>query len=119
MDVGLRPVGLDGCWKTWQETPVDIVLRTEMDSGALHTRRRFTGRSRVVQATVTLPASDYQSFMDWFNVDQQQGAIATRVKTPYGTEEVFQWTAPPQISWNDVKAFTANVAMYQGAHFPS
>ena len=118
MDIGTRPGQLDGCWQTWDEQDVDVVARTEMESGALHTRRRFTGRSRIVRASVKLPASLYSTFMDWFHVNQQQGAAATYVMTPYGAEELFQWTAPPQIAWVDKNVFQATVSMYQGAHFP-
>jgi len=117
VDIVARPSELHGCWKTWNEDPVDVILRTDMDSGALHTRRRFTGRSRVVQASVVIGAELYNAFMDWFNVDQQQGAAATYVVNPQGVEEVFQWTAPPKISWPDPKAFQATVIMYQGAWF--
>ena len=117
IEVGARPGQLDGCWQSWSEADVDVVARTEMESGALHTRRRFTGVSRIVQASVTLPANLYQAFIDWFHVNQRQGAIATYVVTPYGDEEVFQFTGPPQINWVDSRAFKATVTMYQGAHF--
>jgi len=119
MIVGTRPAELHGCWKDWQEKDVDVVLRTEMESGAVHTRRRFTGRSRVVQASVTLPAAKYPFFRDWFLINQQQGAIPTYVITPYGEEEIFQFVGPPTISWDnaDNKKFTATVEMWQASYF--
>ena len=118
VDIVARPTQLDGCWKVWNEEAIDVMLRTEVDSGALHTRRRFTGRAKIVRASVNLPVELYLIFMDWFNVDQQQGAAATYVVNPLGEEEVMQWTAPPKISWPDPKMFTAQVEMYHGAHFP-
>ena len=117
VDIVARPPQLDGCWKTWVETPVDVVLRTDMDSGAIHTRRRFTGRSYIVDATVTLKAELYDIFMQWFNTNQQQGAAATYVTDPQGNQVVVQWTAPPVIGWVDKNAFQATVQMYHGAHF--
>ena len=117
MDIGQRPTQLSGCWKTWSEQAVDVMLRTEVDSGALHTRRRFTGRSWIAQASVTLKKEFYQAFMDWFNVEQQQGAALTYVVDPTGAEVLVQWTAPPQITWTDANAFTASVVMLHGAHF--
>jgi len=117
MEIGTRPGQLDGCWQTWQEQDVDVIARTDMESGALHTRRRFTGTSRIVQVSVRLPAELYQIFMTWFRVNQQQGAKATYVMTPYGTEEVFQFTSAPAINWIDPKVFQASVTLYQGAHF--
>ena len=116
--IGARPGQLDGCWKSWQENDIDVVARTEMEAGNLKTRRRFTGTARVVTASVTLKAELYTAFMDWWRVNQRQGTLATPVKTPYGTEENFQWTAPPVITWPSARVFTANVQMYRGASFP-
>ena len=117
MDIGARPGELDGCWQSWQEKDIQQVIKTEMDSGALHTRRRFTGVSRVVNASVTLEAGLHDIFMTWFRVNQQQGAIPTYVVNPQGVEEVFQWLEPPQINWVDKNAFIATVQMYQGSWF--
>lgn len=119
MDIGERPPSLTGCWKTWNESDVDVVLRTDMDSGAVHTRRRFTGASRVVTASVTLAAKYYQDFQNWFRINQRQGSIPTYVVPPYGGEELFQFAGPPQYQWNnaDNRTFTATVEMYQGSWF--
>ncbi len=116
--IGARPATLDGCWKTWQEEDVDMVIRTDMESGAVKTRRRFTGHGRVITASVTLPAKLYNDFMvNWFRINQRQGAIATKVVTPQGNEETVQWTAPPKINWIDKNAFTATVTMQTGAWY--
>jgi hypothetical protein len=119
MEVGTRPAQLSGCWKTWSEKDVDVVLRTNMESGAVHTRRRFTGRSRVVTASVTLDAALYEDFETWFMVNQQQGAVPTYVVPPYGGEEIFQFMAPPTYAWGGAnnKVFTATVQMWQASYF--
>jgi len=117
IEIGARPAGLNGCWKTWKEQDVDVVIRTDMDAGNVKTRRRFTGISRSVTASVTLPHALLGLFHTWWRVNQRQGAIATRVMTPEGTEEVFQWSAPPTISISVDGTFTANVTMYQGSWF--
>ena len=117
MEIGDRPAELDGCWSTWTEKDIDNVIRTEFDSGAMQTRRRYTGVNRVVSATVRLKAELYPYFMDWYRVAQRNGSIATKVITPYGDEEVFQWTGPPTITWPEAKVFTAQVTMWQGAWF--
>lgn len=116
--IGTRPGQLDGCWRTWEEDDIDVVTRTEMEAGNLKTRRRFTGTARMVIASVTLKASLYTPFMTWWRVNQQQGAKATPVKTPYGTTENFQWVTPPHITWPNERVFTATVQMYRGADFP-
>jgi len=115
IQIGERPAGMDGCWKTWDEEDVDVVIRTEMEAGNVKTRRRFTGINRVVSASVTLPVSLLSIFRTWYRVNQRQGAIATRVMTPDGTEEVFQWAAPPKISVDVNGTFTATVSMWQGS----
>ena len=118
IQIGQRPPELHGCWKEWQEQYVDVIGRTEFETGDMRTRRRFTGRNRVVNATVTYPAALYNSFMNWFLVAQRQGAFGTNVRTPYETEEIFQWTAPPVIKWEEgAVAFTASVQMFQGDEF--
>jgi len=117
IQIGARPAGLDGCWKTWQEQDVDVVARSEMEAGNVKTRRRFTGISRSVTASVTLPVALLGLFRTWWRVNQRQGAIATRVMTPEGTEEVFQWSAPPSISVSLNGTFTASVSMFQGSWF--
>lgn len=119
MDIGARPTSLSGCWQAWAEKDVNVVLRTEMDSGAVHTRRRFTGRSRVVTASVTLKAELYADFQTWWFTNMRQGAIPTYVVPPYGGEEIFQFTGPPTISWEnaDKGYFNVSVEMYQGSWF--
>lgn len=115
--VGARPASLDGCWATWSEQDLDVLVATDMESGAVKTRRRFTGHSRMVKATVTLPVAQVAAFRTWYRVNQQQGVKGTRVMTPGGTEEVFQWIEPPTISININGTFTASVNMIQGSWF--
>lgn len=117
IEVGSRPPQIDGCWQTWSEQDVDAVIRTEYATGVMRTRRRFTGVSRVVNASVTMKADLFGAFMSWYRVNQKQGSIATLVMTPYGDEEVFQWAGPPSIEWVDPNAFKATVVMFQGADF--
>lgn len=111
------PGDLDGCWSTWTETQADNVVRNTMDKGNVRTRRRFTGVNRTVQVSVKLPASQYFDFKNWFNRDQNQGTVPTYVTTPYGTQELFLWTAPPTINWIDAEHFEAAVQMYQGSNW--
>lgn len=112
-DIAARPPNLDGCWSTWAETQTDNVVKSPMDNGVVKTRRRFTGIQRRAEVAVNLRAELYQDFMDWFNVDQRQGAIPTYVKTPYGTEELFLFVTPPRIEWPESTYFKASVELYQ------
>lgn len=111
------PAPLDGCWSTWDETQADNVVRNTMDKGNVRTRLRYTGVNRTVNASVKLSADKYIPFRNWFNRDQAFGTIPTEVKTPYGTTELFLWTAPPTIKWIDANHFEATVQMYQGSNW--
>jgi len=108
-----RPAALDGCWASWTEQDIDNVLRTDMDSGTVKSRRRFTGRQRKAQVEVTLPRELHTDFVTWFTVNCRQGAIPTLMKTPYGTEEYWAFSEPPAISWPDRAAFTVTANLYQ------
>ena len=118
--VGTRPASLDGCFSSWSEKDQDVVERTEYDSGNVRTRRRWTGRARMITAQVRLKTELYDDFMDWYRTMQRQGAIATTVKDPLGRDLVVQWVEPPQIQFGQPgsNVFTATVQMYRGAEFP-
>lgn len=112
-DIAATPAGL-GCFSSWEESQTDNVVKSTMEDGTVKFRRRFTGIDRRVSATVRIGKDDYPAFVSWYNVAQRQGSIPTRVKTPYGTEEVFQFMAPPVYSWVDPNVVEVSVNMYQG-----
>ena len=114
-EVAERPETLDGCFSSWSETQTDNVVKSQMDSGVVKTRRRFTGIQRRAEVSVTLSADLYEDFVDWFNVYQRQGSIPTRVKTPYGKEEIWLFVAPPVYNWPEAGYFTASTELYQEA----
>lgn len=111
-ELGARPPELDGCWSSWSEQQMDNVVKSPADSGVVKTRPRFTGIQRRAEVMVRMRADKYQVFMDWFNVDQRQGAIPTTVKTPYGTEEIWQFITPPLINWPEAGYFEASTELY-------
>ena len=112
-EVAERPPKLDGCWATWSESQTDNVVKSSMDSGVVKSRPRFTGIQRRAEVSVKLTADKYQEFVDWFNVYQRQGAIPTRVKTPYGTEEIWQFVSPPVYNWPEAGHFEVSTQLYQ------
>ena len=113
LTIAVRPAELDGCWGTWSETDVDNVIRTDMDSGTIMSRRRFTGTVRKAAVSVRLHAKLYNNFMRWFRVNCRAGAIPTKMITPYGAEEVWAFAAPPQIDWIDPNVFSVTADIYQ------
>ena len=112
-DIGARPPQLDGCWSSWSESQTDNVVKSEMDSGVVKTRPRFTGIQRRAEVSVRLKAELYKDFMGWYNVFQRQGAIPTKVMTPYKEEEIWQFMSPPKIDWPEPGYFEATTALYQ------
>ena len=112
-DIGARPPQLDGCWSSWSESQTANVVKSEMDSGVVKTRPRFTGIQRRAEVSVRLKAELYKDFMGWYNVFQRQGAIPTKVMTPYKEEEIWQFMSPPKIDWPEPGYFEATTALYQ------
>ena len=112
-EVGARPPQLDGCWSSWSESQTDNVVKSAMDSGIVKTRPRFTGIQRRAEVTVRLKAELYKDFMGWYNVFCKQGAIPTRVMTPYKEEEIWQFMTPPRINWPEPGYFEASAEIYQ------
>ena len=112
--IGTRPATIDGCWASWNEKQQSNIIRTEMDqTGSVKVRRRSTGISRVANVTRNFPADKYSDFVNWFNVVCQGGVLPTRVTTPYGADEVWRFTEPPQITWLDPKAFSVSCTIEQ------
>ena len=111
--VAARPGELDGCWASWAEEDVDNVIRTEMDSGAIKSRRRFTGRQRSASVSVRLTKDKYTPFITWYRVNCRAGSIPTQVMTPYGVEEYWCFASPPTISWIEPNVFEVNAELYQ------
>lgn len=111
-----RPPTLDGCFQTWSENDSASVLRSDMDmSGYVKVRRRTTSAAWQVEATVTLEASLYADFMNWFRVNCGAGVFPTRVKRPDGKEVVMRFAEPPAISFPEANrdVFTASVKLEQ------
>ena len=110
---GARPGTLDGCWGQWSEQDVENVTRTDMENGTVKSRRRFTGRIRKASVSVTMTADKYADFVTWFRVNCRAGAIPTKMKTPYGAEEVWCFAEPPTFSWPDSNVFRVEANIYQ------
>lgn len=101
--VAERPKSIDGCFQTWAETDKSQVVRSEMDFGTVKVRRRTTGVIWTIDASVTLLASQYDDFMDWFRVACQAGVKPTRIKRPQDAKEVVaRFSEPPTIQWLDM-----------------
>lgn len=101
IQIAQRPLTLDGCMQTWVEHDEVKVVRSEMETGMVKVRRRFTGTVWLIEATVVLEAVYYDDFRDWFRINCQGGVLPTRVKRPQdGKEVVVRFSAPPQYDWS-------------------
>jgi hypothetical protein len=121
VQVAARPASLSGCFQSWSEKQVANSIRTDMENGTVKVRRRTTGIFRQADVSVTLKGDQYQDFVDWWNVNCQQGALPTRVITPYGAEEVWRIVEPPSIEWlqgNPNPAFRASMKLERLPEFP-
>src|SRR5262249_38482241 len=60
----------------YQESPPDLVLRTQMDAGPAKVRRRFTSGVRPIKASLTLHENECQMLDNFFIQDCAGGALA-------------------------------------------
>jgi hypothetical protein len=121
VQVAARPASLSGCFQSWSEKQVSTVLRTEMENQSVKVRRRTTGIFRQADVGVTLKGTQYNDFVTWYNVNCQQGAIPTKVITPYGVEEVWRISEPPSIEWvqgGEKSAFRVSMKLERLPEFP-
>lgn len=109
-----RPTEIDGCMQTWSETYSANTIRSAMDDMEVKVRRRTTGLVRTMDTTLTLKATQYDIFVEWFRVAQQGGSIPTRIRRPQdGKEMVVRATQPPQIQWIDKNIFQVSMKWEQ------
>lgn len=94
-----KPAQISGCWQTWDEQDQPQIIRSQMGNGDIKVRRRTTGRRRVADVSITLPAQYYTDFMNWFLLNCQAGILPTNMVEPSGAKTVWRFTAAPQISW--------------------
>ena len=113
-----RPATLSGAWASWTEARRSGVIRTEMESGAVKIRRRFTGRYRMAQVSVVLKADQYDDFVDWFEVNCLGGLNPTRVMTPRCVEQVWRFAEPPEIDWIDPGFFRVSATLERNESWP-
>ena len=110
------PYGLSGCWSSWRETSVDNTIRTQFEDGTIRVRRRFTSRQRVADVSVNLRATEYQTFVDWYEIDQQQGTRATMVVEPNGQKSAWLFAGPPSITWVESNVVQFTVKLIQPSY---
>jgi len=115
IQIGKRPDALDGCMKTWVESFEQQTIRTPMETtGYVKVRRRVTGRTTNIEASVALDSKHYDDVVSWFFTASQGGVIPTRVKRPQdGKEIVVRFKEPPIIDFIDKKAFNATFKFEQ------
>ena len=114
IQIGQRPLSLDGCMASWTEKQEPNIIRTAMENGTIKVRRRTTGIHKQISCTVTLTAEKYDDFMEWFNIDSQQGVIPTRIKRPQdGVEIVVRFREAPQVEWLQSNAFMVTMQFEQ------
>jgi hypothetical protein len=115
IQIGERPESIDGCMQTWSETYDPQTIRTSMEApGYIKVRRRVTGQSTKVDASVTMASNLYDDVLLWFFEKSLAGTIPTRVKRPQdGKEIVVRFVDPPAIEFIDKGAFVASFKFEQ------
>lgn len=85
---------------SYQEQPVDAVLRTEMDAGPVKTRPRFTAVPTNISFTLPkMTRAEYVIFRDWFNIDLERGALSFDALHPLTRQSGnFRFRAPYSVA---------------------
>jgi hypothetical protein len=95
-----RPTAVNGCLQTFNESQLENVVRSQSDNNAMvKVRRRTTAAIRVADASVTVKQNEVALWKTWFEISCQGGVLPTYFKTPYGTEELWRFSAPLSITW--------------------
>lgn len=103
------PTTLPKCPQTWTETPIDVIIRSEIDVGAKKVRRRFTRSRLTISVTLTMEKSYYKPFNDFYKKDLKNGLLSFTYKHPYsGILTECRFIAVPTYSMQ-AKAFTVNM----------
>ena len=115
IQIGKRPPALDGCMRTWTESFEQQTVRTNMEApGYVKVRRRVTGKTTNIDASVMLDSKHYDDIINWFFIESQAGVIPTRVKRPQDNKEVVvRFKEPPTIDFIDKKVFSATFKFEQ------
>ena len=115
IQIGRRPLALDGCMQTWTETYEQQTIRTNMESsGYVKVRRRVTGKTTKIESSVSLLSKHYDDIQKWYFEDSQAGVIPTWIKRPHdGKEIVARFSEPPSIDFIDKKVFRASFKFEQ------
>lgn len=107
----LRPVGIDGCLQTFNESQLENVVRSSSENNSMiKVRRRTTAAVRVADASVTVPSDQVEIWKEWFDIYCEGGVIPSYFKTPYGTEEAWRFSSPLSIAWGQGKGIGNHVA---------
>jgi hypothetical protein len=93
----------------------ESVIRTDSENAAfIKVRRTTTAPVRVAECSLTVKAEVVNSFINWYSVSCQCGAIPTKIKIPpTGVEEVWRFSAAPTVDWIDPKAAQITWSMEQ------
>lgn len=77
----------------------DTTIRSEQDQGPVKIRRLYTKQVDVLQASIDITFSQFQSFLDFFNVTLNGGVSAFTYNHPFtGVSTEFRFKGPPKLS---------------------
>lgn len=92
---GSRPTSLNGCWASFAMTHKPSTVRSETDDGStIKVRRRTTAPIRTAEADVTIAASLYDAFKQWF-ANTMEGSLPTLIQVPLEGEQLWRFSEPP------------------------
>jgi hypothetical protein len=108
--VGLPPLEIASAWPIglqqflnegrFTQKQQDTNIITKVETGARKIRRRFTQPTTEMSCQIWIPKSQYQTFLDFYNVTLQNGSLPFTFNDPItGTERNWRFLQPFQSSY--------------------
>lgn len=89
-------VSLPQCVSSWQETQIDNILRSGMETGLSKQRRLWSKPVPLVQVSMPLKAAQYKTFWAFYNHVLKNGLETFMFRNPFDdTYKVYRFTSVP------------------------
>jgi len=107
------PTDIPDCPQTWNETPIEVRVRTDVDTGPAKVRRRFTKSLLQVEWGLTMAKDKYAIWQTFFEVTLRNGIDTFMYPHPYtGVDIEMRFAGVPQIQMGPT-AFQISCTMEQ------
>lgn len=91
-------VSLPQCVSSWEETQVDNILRTSVETGLTKQRRLWSNPVTMVKVTMPIKQTQYTQFWTYYNTILKNGLDSFMFRNPFSnTYEVYRFAGVPMM----------------------